>query len=116
MADGWGWAGSAQAFPSAPSEVVLRGLQDHHQRLLGYRAAGTQIDAWTAEEQAVRDVLRACVAADPGIGERWSVVFEYELPLEGGRRPDVVVLAGGAVAILEFKSAALPQPADVDQV
>jgi hypothetical protein len=44
------------------------------------------------------------------------VVFEYELPLEGGRRPDVVVLTGGSLAVLEFKSVGVPRPADLDQV
>ncbi len=50
------------------------------------------------------------------IAEKWSLVLEYELPLEGGRRPDVVVLAGQALAVLEFKSVAIPSQADLDQV
>jgi hypothetical protein len=60
--------------------------------------------------------LRACVAAEPSTADDWSVIFEFELPLEGGRRPDVVVLAGGAVLVIEFKTHALPSVADVDQV
>ena len=38
------------------------------------------------------------------------------MPLEGGRRPDVVVLAGEAVLVIEFKTHPLPTTADVDQV
>jgi hypothetical protein len=38
------------------------------------------------------------------------------VPLEGGRRPDVVVLAGEAVLVIEFKTHPLPTTADVDQV
>jgi DUF2075 family protein len=60
--------------------------------------------------------LRDCVKAAPTAAADWSVVFEYELPLEGGRRPDVVVLAGEAVLVIEFKTHALPALADVDQV
>jgi hypothetical protein len=101
---------------STPSEVIVRGLDDHHRRLLGYPSANSQHDAWLAEEAVVRNTLRACVDTDPTVARRWSTVFEYELPLEGGRRPDVVILAGGALAILEFKSGGLPKQADVDQV
>ena len=73
--------------------------------------------AWRQEEAAaIRAALRASVSTDATIASRWSLVFEYELPLEGGRRPDVVVLAGGAIAVLEFKSSALPAQADIDQV
>ncbi len=43
-------------------------------------------------------------------------MFEFELPLEGGRRPDVVVFTGRSIAVLEFKDVALPQQAFVDQV
>jgi len=47
---------------------------------------------------------------------RWPIVFEFELPLEGGRRPDVVVLAGESVIVLEFKMTERASPADIDQV
>lgn len=47
---------------------------------------------------AFADILRG----RPEAGE-WGILFEYELPLEGGRRPDVIVLAGGGIAVLEFK-------------
>ncbi len=37
------------------------------------------------------------------------------MPLEGGRRPDVVVLAGGSLIVLEFKSRGTPTQGDIDQ-
>lgn len=112
----WGWAGSARQFLSTTDDVVLDGLDSHHRRLIGGPAAQTQWDAWRHEVAAVRAGVRACVEAEPEVADRWSVAFEYELPLEGGRRPDVVVLAAGAVVVLEFKSAAVPLQSDVDQV
>ena len=114
--EAWGWASSVERFLSTPPSQILEALDGHHSRLLGYRAAGTQTAAWRQEEAAIRAALRACVSTDATIASRWSLVFEYELPLEGGRRPDVVVLAGGAIAVLEFKSSALPAQADIDQV
>ena len=35
--------------------------------------------------------------------QRSSLILEYELPFEGGRRPDAVLLLGGAIVVLEFK-------------
>ena len=31
------------------------------------------------------------------------LIFEYELPRERGRRPDVIMLACGTIVVLEFK-------------
>jgi schlafen family protein len=59
--------------------------------------------------------MNGCLA-EQADAARWSLVFEYELPLEGGRRPDVVVLAGQTIVVLEFKSADRPIQADLDQV
>ncbi len=44
------------------------------------------------------------------------MVFEYVLPREGGRRPDLLVLTSGEVLVIEFKEKARFQQADVDQV
>ena len=46
----------------------------------------------------------------------WSIVLEYELPRERGRRPDAVVLTPGTAIVLEFKGASAPLRADLDQV
>jgi len=63
----------------------------------------------------MHDALTECVEESAADAPAWSVVFEYELPLEGGRRPDVVVLAGRSLVVIEFKSTAAPSQADVDQ-
>ena len=44
-----------------------------------------------------------------------GIVFEFELPFEGGRRPDVVVLAGRSILVLEFKSSPIVDAAQIDQ-
>jgi len=116
MDETWGWAGSAGDFLSSASEVVLSSLVAHHSRLLMQPPSSTQRRAWEAEIHTMRTALRACVEAEPQIANDWSVVFEFELPLEGGRRPDVVVLAGEGVLVIEFKTHELPTVADVDQV
>jgi hypothetical protein len=116
MSESWGWAGTVQQFLSTPIPRIAEDLSGHHRRLLGQPPSGSQLQAWSAELETMATTFRACVDVEPAIVPTWAVVFEYELPLEGGRRPDVVVLAGGSVIVLEFKSHALPSVADVDQV
>lgn len=91
-------------------------MEDHHRRLWGTAAAGSQAMAWDAEHATTTAALKECCTALPDAAPEWKLAFEYELPLEGGRRPDLVVLAGCALVVVEFKSTALPQQADIDQV
>jgi hypothetical protein len=48
--------------------------------------------------------------------QSWTLIFEYELPHEGGRRPDLVLLAEDQILVFEFKQKANPSQADLDQV
>lgn len=82
---------------------------------MGARPSGSQVHAWKSELAALAAALRECVTAVPAAAE-WPIVLEYELPMEGGRRPDAVVLAGATVVVLEFKGSPFPQQAFVDQV
>jgi hypothetical protein len=59
---------------------------------------------------------RLCVGARTSTAPRSIGASEYELPLEGERRPDVVVLTGDVVCVLEFKSSVAASIADLDQV
>lgn len=45
-----------------------------------------------------------------------QIIFEYALPYESGRRPDVILLSKEYVIVLEFKQYADVLQADVDQV
>lgn len=112
----WGWAGSVGEFLSASDAVVIDGLASHHRALWLQSPSGSQSTAWTDEIAVLRAALTACTVTNPEIANTWSIVLEYELPLEGGRRPDVVVLTGESLAVIEFKSIAIPSQADLDQV
>jgi Schlafen group 3, DNA/RNA helicase domain len=115
MTKTWGWAGSVRAFLSTPIDAWLADLSAHLHGLLGKHPSATQLAAWRDEHGCVTDALKWCSHVDAAPLE-WGIAFEYELPLEGGRRPDVVVLAGDVVNVLEFKSSASASPADLDQV
>ena len=116
MAQGFGWAGAVGDFLSLTEPQFLASLDAHHQTLWNAGAAGSQKQAWRDEFAAMGNALRACAKASPAAAVEWSVIFEFEMPFEGGRRPDVVVLAGESLVVLEFKSASLPDQAAVDQV
>ena len=113
--DPWGWAGSVDDFLSTTRDRWIDDLSDHHVRLWGMPPAGSQRRAWLDEHGAMSAALRRCIEALPNEAPLWGVIFEYELPMEGGRRPDVVVLAGRSLVVLEFKSSPVASQADLDQ-
>jgi hypothetical protein len=115
MSEPWGWASSVGEFLAMSRERWLSALVGHHERLLNMPPAESQLRAWREEYDIVFGALKLCVTSDHSVKDRWSVAFEYELPLEGGRRPDVVVLNGGSVTVLEFKSKRTWSQPDVDQ-
>jgi len=110
----YGWAGTVKDFLGTPAEQLLSPLEEHLFGLLKLHAAATQVSAWTEEvailHMALRDAARVRMDL---LG--WGIVFEYELLLEGGRRPDVVLITGSDVVSIEFKSTGHINVADVDQ-
>jgi DUF2075 family protein len=111
----YGWAGTVRDFLNSSPSVVERALEEHLLGLLQLRAAGTQIDAWREEIGILRGGFRDAAIGRADVLE-WGLVLEYELHLEGGRRPDVVLLTGGRVVTMEFKHTAHIHAADLDQV
>jgi DUF2075 family protein len=111
--DTWGWAGNALELVAAPAADVLSSLSTRHQTLTGQRPSASQSDVWAEELDILATALESCQER-AGI-RTWSVILEYELPLEGGRRPDAVILAGRSVVVLEFKRASVATQAGIDQ-
>src|SRR5688500_4856301 len=111
----WGWAGLAGVLIDANEDDVVAELEAHYASLLLMPPSLEQQRVWGESANILRTALRRCVSADPAASQ-WGIAFEYELPFEGGRRPDAAILAGDAIVVLEFKSGNLVHPADVDQV
>ena len=89
-------------------------MEEHIRSLLGQGASTSQREAWTEELRVLRTAFRDAAVARVDV-LHWGLVLEYELHLEGGRRPDVVVLTGSEVLTLEFKSTDRILVADLDQ-
>lgn len=71
----------------------------------------SQVNAWKDCFDVLQGELPDFDKAHPG----FSVIFEYMLPYESGRRPDVILLSAEQVLILEFKQKIVAEQADVDQ-
>ena len=71
-----------------------------------------QIAAWADCYDVLLHTLPAIQVQHPEL----ILIFEYELPYEAGRRPDVILLSQEQVVILEFKMKCRVLRADVDQV
>lgn len=109
------WAGTAARFCRLSAPAWLAALGEAHQARFGRRATGTQVAAWADSRRALARALRALIRDRPE-ARSWGLAFEYELPWEGGRRPDLVLLAAGRILVVEFKMAPAAEAAGLDQV
>jgi hypothetical protein len=110
----WGWAGSATRFLVSEPADILAKLRDHYRRLNSEEPTSSHDVAWRNSIRCVRDALRQMALTNPASRD-WHLVFEYELPRERGRRPDLVLIAGGSIVVVEFKGYPDPSPAAIDQ-
>jgi len=94
---------------------VESSLEDHLVGLLGMHPSRSQVEAWLEEIDVLKESFRA-LAISRSTCLDWSVILEFELPLEGGRRPDVIILGPGRIFVLEFKQDPILQRSSLDQV
>ena len=93
-------------------EVSLWGerLKKHINECMGEAAGYSQRKAWFDSFNILRDQLKDFPVADND-----KIIFEYELPRERGRRPDVLILSGDNLLVLEFKGYSNENTAQIDQ-
>jgi hypothetical protein len=109
-ADNYGWISVYPALQRTDS-AIIRSALEHFVVDCGH----SQAIAWDRSIPIVKSGT-AVVLAGHTLATRFSAIFEYELPREGGRRPDVVLLQNGVVVVVEFKDRATIASADLDQV
>ena len=103
-----GWQSSLRRFRDVPALYVTSSL-----KRFVHDASVQQIRAWEEsipklQSEATELVERTMEADD------YSAILEYQLPMEA-RRPDVVLLLGGPVLVLELKGKAIAERVDIDQ-
>lgn len=110
-----GWSGTVRTFLDQPASLVESKLQDHLLGLLGMNASNSQVEAWIEEIDLLKKSLRDLAIARVDCLS-WSIILEFELPLEGGRRPDVIILGPKCIFVLEFKQDPILNRSSLDQV
>jgi len=112
----WGWEGSLSTFVSTDKVELYRALRDHHNsRFPDFEVGHAQRAAWIQTIDSFQRVFENHSLAD--MDHEVRIVFEYELPGEGGRRPDILfLLPTGDIFVIECKNRTHSEPADRDQV
>lgn len=104
----YGWQSRLPQFTRSEPRVVRLALE----RFVA-DASPEQIRAW---DQSIPWLQRECreLEVRDSAAHEYTAILEYELPRDS-RRPDVIVLERGAVAVLELKGAHFPTRAALDQ-
>ncbi|MFC1947533.1 DNA/RNA helicase domain-containing protein [Chloroflexota bacterium] len=110
-----GWFGSVNNFIDVALVDLIHQLTEHHHRCMLEQPANSQIRAWESSAKILQDSFNVLVKENTGI-ETICIIFEYELPRERGRRPDVILLTQNKAIVIEFKEAQYRSQAYVDQV
>jgi hypothetical protein len=107
--DRFGWQSSLETFSRSEPRVVRIQLQ----RFVA-DASPEQVRAW---DQSIPWLQRECRELEERdyASKEYTAILEYELPRDS-RRPDVIVLERGCVAVLELKGVLHPSRAALDQV
>jgi hypothetical protein len=103
-----GWQGNRDSFLGTPNEEITSDLSQFHHEHCNEGASPEQLTAWIN----CLDVLKTLLSA---LDVPVHVIFEYLLPREQGRRPDVIFLFEGYLFVLEFKDYHRVGAAHIDQ-
>lgn len=86
-------------------------MQNNFTRIMPLPLGESQVRAWKDCFRVLKNELPAIATARP----EFDIVFEYCLPYESGRRPDVLLISQEQVIVLEFKQNFRVIHADLDQ-
>lgn len=109
------WHGTVVSFLQISDNELLESFRTHHQVASLEQPTPSHELAWRDSWKILRIAFQQLVNLHAE-ANNWFVVFEYELPRERGRRPDVVILTGRSMFVLEFKGYSYIDNAHVDQV
>ena len=103
---------SVEAFIGMDKQVWIEAMKSAFLASYAMPLEEAQVRAWKDCFNVLQAELPVIEAQYPGL----QIIFEYALPYESGRRPDVILLSKEHVIVLEFKQFGTVEPAHVDQV
>ena len=105
------YVNSIAAFLSEDRSIWISKMKDTFHHLFEMPLSDSQIRAWKDCFDVLLEQLPPIAATHPN----FDIVFEYCLPYESGRRPDVLLISKEQVIVLEFKQNFRVIHADIDQ-
>ena len=106
-----GHASSYLDFPGLPVDDLVRELS-----LYIPDAGIDQVRVWRQTVPVLQNEVKKDSIHLGDKAAKNNVILEYQLPREGGRRPDFILLREGQVIVIECKQASAVRRADLDQV
>lgn len=103
-----GWSSGFARFSETPAPYIRQSLVNFLKIV-----SPEQLRAWDLSIPPLQSEVGHVLERDPG-ANRYSAILEYQLPMEH-RRPDVILLMGGGVLVLELKGKSRINFADIDQ-
>jgi hypothetical protein len=103
-----GWESSFSEFREAQPKRI-------RERLIAFvrDPSPEQIRSWDDAIPPLQTEVSKALIRDE-LAKQYSAILEYELPMES-RRPDVILLVGAGVMVIELKGKLYPTQADLDQ-
>jgi len=111
----YGWLGTIKEYIDTPEEAICSALKDHHKLCMNMDADPSQLIAWHNCIISLKQQMAELVIKYPKVSN-WAIIFEYELPRERGRRPDVIILSDKDIFALELKGYQKSTIGFIDQV
>ena len=111
----YGWSGTLSNFLDLSNASFIQKLNNHLQNCMNINPDQNQISAWVNCYDFLQKYIPNLIQHNPEAKD-WTIIFEYELPRERGRRPDVVILAGSQIFVIEYKVLTRSNRAFIDQV
>lgn len=110
-----GWFGTIKDFVELDNELILKKLIQWESKLFSKDSSPQQITAWKNSMNILQNSFKNLISINQNLSEL-TVIFEYILPREGGRRPDVILLSKNNVLVFEFKDYSIIKKDHIDQV
>lgn len=104
----YGWESDFPDFTTATPKQIRTRLESFVRD-----ASPEQVRAWSDSIPPLQREVDEVLLRD-SLARQYSAILEYELPLES-RRPDVLLLVGDGVLVVELKGKLEPSQADIDQ-
>ncbi|MDZ7632850.1 MAG: DNA/RNA helicase domain-containing protein [Gemmatimonadaceae bacterium] len=105
----YGWQSDFAEFGETSPNVIRE-----HLSAFVTDASKEQQRAWADSIPPLQGEISKSIVTNE-LARDYSAILEYMLPMES-RRPDVILLVGGSVMIVELKGKTYPSQADLDQV